>query len=97
MDYDISIETAPTLSSIFFRDGSVAEYVYETKTIYLYSVADENIIESVINHELFHHIIAKLENMLTAMKFDAIFHDIPIAEDVSKYVEECGVPVEKAH
>ena len=68
-----------------------AKYYYDNRTIVLADKANEDIIESIINHEYLHSLIESLVNRETAKKFDRLFEDKKgiIVKDTDEY----GVPI----
>jgi len=77
-----------TTNSLFIP---YAKYYYDSRTIVLADKADENIIESIINHEYLHSLIESLENKKTAKKFDKIFENKKGV--VIRDTDEYGVPI----
>jgi hypothetical protein len=68
-----------------------AKYYYDNRTICLAEKANEDLIESIINHEYLHAIIENLVNRETAKKYDRLFQDKKgiVVRDTDEY----GLPI----
>ena len=83
---DIKITTTDSLFIPY------AKYYYDNRTIVLADKANEDIIESIINHEYLHSLIESLVNRETAKKFDKLFWNKK--GEVIKDTDEWGLPIE---